>query len=87
MSSLPAPRLRRALVVVPFLAAIGLAVSAWHNVVETFPDVDAGACDPTNPCTIRWVEGLGFWTIPRMAFVAFAFVLTVLLVDRPQEDT
>ena len=65
------------------LAGVGLVGSAWHNVIETFPDLDAGSCDPTNPCTIRWVEGLGFWTIPRMAFVAFALVFTALLIDRP----
>jgi disulfide bond formation protein DsbB len=65
------------------LAGLGLAVSAWHNVVETFPSVDASSCDPLNPCTIRWVEGLGFWTIPRMAFVGFALVFTALLIDRP----
>lgn len=68
------------------LAGVGLAVSAWHNVVETFPDVESGACDPTNPCTIRWVEGLGFWTIPRMAFVAFALVISALLLDRPPTE-
>ncbi len=65
------------------LAGVGLLVSAWHNVIETFPDLHAGSCDPVNPCTIRWVEGLGFWTIPRMAFVAFALVFTALLIDRP----
>ena len=65
------------------LAGAGLVVSAWHNVIETFPDLHAGSCDPTNPCTIRWVEGIGFWTIPRMAFVAFALVFTALLIDRP----
>lgn len=68
------------------LAGVGLAVSAWHNVIETFPSVDAGSCDPINPCTIRWVEGLGFWTIPRMAAVAFALVLTALLLDRPPRE-
>lgn len=67
------------------IAGIGLAISAWHNVIETFPDVDAGGCDPTNPCTIRWVEGLGFWTIPRMAAVAFTLILAALLLDRPTE--
>jgi disulfide bond formation protein DsbB len=68
------------------LAGVGLVVSAWHNVVETFPDVHAGSCDPTNPCTIRWVEGLGFWTIPRMSFVAFALVLAALALDRPPSE-
>ena len=43
-------------------------------------------CDPTNPCTLRWVEGLGVWTIPRMAAVAFALVLAALLLDRPAPE-
>jgi disulfide bond formation protein DsbB len=68
------------------LAAVGLAVSAWHNLIETFPSIDSGACDPTNPCTLRWVEGLGFWTIPRMAAVAFTLVLTALLLDPPAPE-
>lgn len=65
------------------LAAAGLAVSAWHNFIETFPDRDPGGCDPNNPCTIRWVEGLGFWTIPRMAAASFALILGILVLDRP----
>ena len=65
------------------LALTGLTVSAWHNVIETFPSVDTGGCDPANPCTIRWVEGLGLWTIPRMAFVAFALILAALTLDHP----
>jgi disulfide bond formation protein DsbB len=65
------------------LAGAGLAVSLWHNYIETFPDRDPGGCDPNNPCTIRWVEGLGFWTIPRMAAVCFLLILVVLALDRP----
>jgi disulfide bond formation protein DsbB len=68
------------------LASVGLVVSAWHNLIETFPSIDSGACDPTNPCTLRWVEGLGFWTIPRMAAVAFILVLTILLLDQPAAE-
>jgi len=65
------------------LTLLGLSVSAWHNLIETFPSLDSGTCDPTNPCTLRWVEGLGFWTIPRMAFVAFSLVLAALTLDKP----
>jgi disulfide bond formation protein DsbB len=65
------------------VTSLGLLVSAWHNLIETFPDIESGSCDPANPCTLRWVEGLGFWTIPRMAAVAFILVLTALLLDRP----
>ena len=68
------------------LAGAGLSVSAWHNLIETFPSLDTGGCDPTNPCTLRWVAGLGFWTIPRMAFVAFCLVLAALLLDTPDLD-
>jgi disulfide bond formation protein DsbB len=69
------------------LAGLGLAVSAWHNAIETFPSLDKGGCDPTNPCTVRWVEGLGFWTIPRMALAAFCLVGAALLIDRPLEES
>lgn len=65
------------------LAGAGLLVSSWHNIIETNPDLSSTGCDPSNPCTIRWVEGLGFWTIPRMAFVAFALVIALLALDRP----
>ncbi|MEX2292413.1 MAG: disulfide bond formation protein B [Acidimicrobiales bacterium] len=68
------------------LAGIGIVVSAWHNVIETFPSVDAGGCDPANPCTLRWVAGLGFWTIPRMAFVAFSLIIVALLLDAPDSE-
>jgi disulfide bond formation protein DsbB len=68
------------------LATLGLLVSAWHNIIETFPSIDSGTCDPTNPCTLRWVEGLGVWTIPRMAGVAFLLVLAALLLDRPTQE-
>jgi len=63
------------------IAAIGLTVSAWHILVENYPSLDSGGCDPDNPCTIRWVEGLGFWTIPRMAAASFALILVLTTVD------
>jgi hypothetical protein len=68
------------------LAAVGLSVSLWHSYIETFPERDPGGCDPNNPCTIRWVEGLGFWTIPRMAAVCFLLILTLLAIDRPTDE-
>lgn len=69
------------------IAGLGLAVSAYHNYIETFPEASHGGCDPTNPCTIRWVEGLGFWTIPRMAAVCFALIIAFLLLDRPPSQS
>jgi disulfide bond formation protein DsbB len=62
------------------LAAIGAAISAYHIVIERFPDLESGACDPTNPCSLIWVERFGYLTIPAMALSAFALVLTLLAV-------
>jgi disulfide bond formation protein DsbB len=63
------------------LAGLGLAVNLWHVAVEIRPSLEGSGCDPANPCSIRWVEQLGFWTIPRMATVAFSLVILGLVVD------
>lgn len=63
------------------IAVLGLAVSSWHIVVEATPDSGGGGCDPDNPCTIRWVEGLGFWTIPRLAAGCFVIIIVLVLLD------
>lgn len=60
-------------------ALLGAATSAWHIAIERVPALQGtGLCDPTNPCSIRWVEHFGFVTIPVMAFAAFLLVATLL---------
>ncbi|MDE0804199.1 MAG: disulfide bond formation protein B [Acidimicrobiales bacterium] len=75
-------RERSSLIIAQVLAGAGLVVNAWHLFIETFPDSSGGSCDPTNPCTLRWVEGLDFWTIPRLATVCFVLVLVLTAIDR-----
>jgi disulfide bond formation protein DsbB len=60
------------------LAGIGAVISAYHVLVERFPTLESSVCEPTNPCTLIWVERLGFLTIPTMALIGFSFVLTLL---------
>lgn len=60
------------------LAAIGAAVAAYHLLVERFPSLEAGTCELTNPCSIVWVEPLGYLTIPTMALSGFALIVTLL---------
>src|SRR5690606_42157933 len=31
------------------VAGLGILVSAYHNVIETNPDLSSGGCDPSNP--------------------------------------
>ncbi len=64
------------------LVAIGLPVSLYHVVLERIPSLEGGACDPANPCTIIWVERLGYLTIPAMAATAQALVAALLLFVR-----
>jgi len=68
------------------IAGLGLAVNLWHVAIEIRPSLEGTGCDPVNPCSLRWIEVWGFWTIPRMATVAFLLVLTLLALDRGAVD-
>lgn len=68
-------------------ALVGAAVSVWHLLVERFPGLEgAVACDPTNPCSLKWVEVFGFVTIPYMALSAFLLVAVFLSVPSPAQN-
>jgi disulfide bond formation protein DsbB len=60
------------------IALIGLAVSIYHNVVQFFPSLEGGSCDPLNPCSARSIAVLGFIDLPFMAGAGF-IVISVLL--------
>jgi disulfide bond formation protein DsbB len=65
------------------LAGLGLLVNLWHVAIELRPSLEGSSCDPATPCSFRWIEVYGFWTIPRMATVAFGLVLLALALDGP----
>lgn len=68
------------------LAALGSVVSVYHILIERFPSLESGACDPTNPCSLIWVQHLGFITIPYMALSSFLAQLSLFVVSRWKED-
>lgn len=68
------------------LAGAGLPISLYHIVLERFPTLESGACDPTNPCTLVWVRRFGYLTIPTMAASAFALIITLVFLARAAED-
>jgi disulfide bond formation protein DsbB len=67
------------------LAVGGGLVSVYHVLIERYPSLESGSCDPTNPCSIIWVERLGYLTIPTMALSGFALIAVLLLL--PKEIT
>jgi disulfide bond formation protein DsbB len=65
------------------LAVLTMPVSVWHMVLERYPSLESGVCDPLNPCSLVWVRELGYGTLPTMALSAFALIVTLLLLARP----
>ena len=65
------------------LAGLGSCISVWHLLVERYPDLASSSCDPDNPCSIRWVERLGYLTIPGMALSGFALIVVLLAAAHP----
>lgn len=60
------------------MAVIGAGIAAYHYLIERFPSLDTGTCDPKVPCTLVWFERLGFVTLPYMALSGFLFIITLL---------
>jgi len=68
------------------LAGIGACISIWHLLIERYPSLESGSCDPNNPCSIKWIEEFGYLTIPGMALSGFALILVLLAVARPAPE-
>jgi disulfide bond formation protein DsbB len=69
------------------LALVGGAISIYHYFLEWFPDISTGACEVDNPCTAIWFREFGFISLPFLALVAFALVITFLLVPLRHSDS
>lgn len=69
------------------IAAVGLAISAYHYLIEWNPGLDTGSCALFGPaCTDVWFRTFGFATLAFMALCGFAAVLAVnLLAPNPRE--
>ena len=68
--------------VVP-LALVGAGISTYHYLLERFPDSVASGCDVEVPCTVVWVWKFHFLSIPGMAWIGFAAIITLVLLARP----
>jgi disulfide bond formation protein DsbB len=67
--------------------AVGAVISIYHSYIQAFPpDNGTSFCTADAPCTERYVWEFGFVSIPFMAFTAFVFIITLMLVARPDPD-
>lgn len=68
------------------LAAIGVALSAYHTLLQRLPGLPSGSCSLGASCTAIDLERFGFVTIPVMALIAFATILVLLWVVTPPAE-
>jgi len=62
------------------LAGIGGAIATYHYLIQLYPNLEAGSCSVTTPCSARYVERFGFVSIPYMALSGFLVILVLLWV-------
>lgn len=67
------------------LAAIGWLIASWHVLlVEGVIPADVSPCAQGVPCSETYVRWFGFVTIPLMAWVAFSFIIALLVAAQFQ---
>lgn len=69
------------------LATIGAVIATYHVVLQRVPGLPSTGCSLTAPCSAIDLERFGFVTIPVMALVAFAAVLTLLFAFAPSPNS
>ncbi|MFN7148917.1 MAG: disulfide bond formation protein B [Microthrixaceae bacterium] len=67
--------------VVP-IAVIGMGISIYHYLIERFPDSVSFSCSADVPCSTVWVWKFHFLSIPAMAGIGFALIVTLVLLGR-----
>ena len=64
------------------IAVIGAGISTYHWLLERWPTLDTGSCNPEAPCSVPYFENFGFVTLAFMALAAF--VTTLVFLTLPQ---
>jgi disulfide bond formation protein DsbB len=64
------------------LPVVGLVISTYHRILQERPSLELVPCGVGPPCSGRYINALGFITIPTMAGVAFLVIIALLLTLR-----
>jgi len=66
--------------VLPF-SIIGMGVALYHYLLEkTDLFINSTTCDVGAPCTVAWINWLGFITIPFLALIAFMIITLMSII-------
>ena len=61
-------------------AIFGAIVAIYHIYIEYHPEAETAACKIGAPCATKWIDKLGYITIPVLALTAFAAIIGLLLM-------
>lgn len=70
--------LRGAVLYAAPLAIFGAAVAIYHIYIEYHPEAESASCKIGAPCSTKWIEEIGYITIPVLALTAFTAILALL---------
>jgi disulfide bond formation protein DsbB len=62
------------------LCLTGIGVAIYHIYIEHNPEAETAACKIGAPCSVKWIEELGYVTIPVLSLTAFAAILALALM-------
>jgi disulfide bond formation protein DsbB len=60
------------------LAIFGSIVAIYHIYIEHHPEAETAACKIGAPCATKWIDKLGYITIPTLALTAFLAIIVLL---------
>lgn len=60
------------------LAAFGAIVAIYHVYIEYHPEAETASCKIGAPCATKWIEKIGYITIPMLALTAFLAIIALL---------
>src|SRR3954471_15128296 len=60
------------------LAVFGALVSIYHIYIEHHPEAETASCKIGAPCATKWIDKLGYVTIPTLALTAFLAIIVLL---------
>jgi disulfide bond formation protein DsbB len=60
------------------LAVFGAIVAIYHIYIEYHPEAETAGCKIGAPCATKWIDKLGYITIPVLALTAFLAIIALL---------